>query len=207
MRLSLTTLAIASALPASFAAPTPAPEQLPRGLIDGLLSTVINLVGDVLGGLNSLDSVVPVGHRNAFLSSLDHVKPTTRPTNIDDAIAREGSIWRSSNTDADFYVAVTKQVGSGLVDDASLGKALNGGPPVGEDSTSNNNPRPSKRIYPRIGQDDTVYTIPEDALRQAIFIPKDFTYGAKPPVIFVTATGTYGGSVFGHNLRKQLAGR
>ncbi|KAK8070994.1 hypothetical protein PG997_011197 [Apiospora hydei] len=41
-------------------------------------------------------------------------------------------------------------------------------------------------------------------LRAALHIPAGFTYGAKPPVLLVPGTGSYGGGVFAPNLRKLL---
>ncbi|KAK7972894.1 hypothetical protein PG996_007116 [Apiospora saccharicola] len=79
---------------------------------------------------------------------------------------------------------------------------------TGENSSNNSNPEiePSgaTTIYPRADPRDAPYSLPEAQLRAALYIPAGFTYGAKPPVIFVPGTGSYGGSVFAPNLRKLL---
>jgi hypothetical protein len=87
-----------------------------------------------------------------------------------------------------------------------LNTVLTGGLPVGENSVNNNNPPPPSSIYPRKDASDAPYSLSEEALRKAIYIPAGFTYGAKRPVLFVPGTASYGGSNFATNIRKLLTG-
>ena len=61
-------------------------------------------------------------------------------------------------------------------------------------------------IYPVHTPGDATYEHPEDRLRSAIFIPKEFKYGkaGKTPVILVPGTGSYAGEAFKHNFAKLL---
>ena len=53
---------------------------------------------------------------------------------------------------------------------------------------------------------DAVYSLREEDLRSAIFMPTDFKFGnnGKTPVILVPGTGSYGGEAFEHNFAKLL---
>lgn len=46
------------------------------------------------------------------------------------------------------------------------------------------NPKPRQNIYPKSAK-DAPYSVPELALRSAIYIPSNFTYGRKAPVILI----------------------
>jgi hypothetical protein len=124
-------------------------------------------------------------------------------------MAWHSSIWASPTGRTDFYAAIATQVAVGLgpLLDDTLKVALVGGLPAGENNINNNNPKPPSKIYPKKENGDAPYSLSEDALRQAIYIPPGFTYGKKPPVIFVPGTGSYGGINFASNLRKLLTGK
>ncbi|OIW28817.1 alpha/beta-hydrolase [Coniochaeta ligniaria NRRL 30616] len=112
------------------------------------------------------------------------------------------SIWSSGNTN--FYVGVKAQIDANVsVPDISADLVA---PYTPLGSTNNNNPKnPEKSIYPKKGKSDAPYSQSEQDLRSAIFIPPSFTYGQKPPLIFVPGTGTYGGEVYTDNLLKLLS--
>jgi hypothetical protein len=225
MRLSFQSLALLSILPGSLAAPAPVPEPSAvaapapiatpapvvdevqsldeRQLLNKLLPGVGSLVGNLLGDVNQ---AVKEGDATKVLDILSQLQPTTRPTNIEAAIARQSQIWASPTTRTDFFAAVATQIAGGLVLDGTLKAALNGGLPFGENSINNNNP-PISGIYPKKDAADAPYTLSESALRQALFIPPSFTYGEKRPVIFVPGTASYGGTNFASNLRKLLTGK
>jgi hypothetical protein len=222
MRLSVTFLAVLGLLPLSLAAPaavsapiseaTPAPAPLEvvsieeRQLLDG----VLGLVGGIVGGLiDDLKSAVAAANSAGVVSALVQIKPKARPTAVSEVMARQSSIWASPTGRTDFYPAIATQVAVGLgpLLDDTLNVLLTGGLPSGEDSINNNNPKPPTRIYPQKEGGDAPYSLSEDALRKAIFIPPGFTYGKKPPVLFVPGTGAYGGSNFASNLRKLLTGQ
>jgi hypothetical protein len=74
-----------------------------------------------------------------------------------------------------------------------------------ENSQSNKNTaEPQSPVYPKKSNSAASYSIPEAQLREAIYIPATFTYGQKPPTIFVPGTGAVGGINFASNLRKLL---
>ncbi|CAO2649711.1 Nn.00g010030.m01.CDS01 [Neocucurbitaria sp. VM-36] len=214
-------LVLLSLLSSSLAAPAPAPTPIfapeptaapslavainaatleERQLLEGALSGVSSLIGNV-------QSAVAAKNPTAILDALVKISPTSRPTDIAGCISRQSSIWASPNTRSDFFQAIATQVANGLVLDGTLNTALNGGLPVGENNINNNNPKPSSVIFPKKDPADAPYSLSEDALRKAIYIPSGFTYGAKRPVIFVPGTGAYGGSSFGNNIRKLLTGK
>lgn len=216
---SFTFLAVFSLLPLSLAVPAPAPiaasaptvdeaaritleeRQLLPNLVSGLLQSVTGLLKEV-------DSAVAAGNPSAVSSALVLIQPTAKPTAVSQVLAQQKSVW-ASPTRTDIFGAIATQVANGLGPalDGTLGTALQGGRPVGENSVTNNN-KAIAGLYPRkAGTTDAPYSVPEADLRAAIYIPTHFTYGAKTPVLFVPGTGAYGGSNFVNNLRKLLTGQ
>ncbi|PHH62998.1 hypothetical protein CDD81_6423 [Ophiocordyceps australis] len=55
-------------------------------------------------------------------------------------------------------------------------------------------------VYPQKADKDAPYSLSEQQLRSAIFIPKEYTYGKKPPVVLVLATGFSGYSSFSSSM-------
>jgi hypothetical protein len=191
--------------------PTPAPSLddavslTDRQLLPGLLSGLNGVVSSLLGNVNS---AVKANNPSAAVTALVKITPFTRPTDIPDAISRASKVWASPTGRTDFYAAVATQVAVGLgpLLDGTLSTALNGGLPVGENSINNDNPAPKNKIYPSKNSSDAPYSLSEDTLRKAIFIPSTFTYGKKRPLLMLPGTGSYGGSTFANNLRKLLTG-
>jgi hypothetical protein len=224
MRYGLSSLALLSLLPSALAAPAPiaapvaAPQPTPApSLDDAATLEERQLLGNLLSGLNgavtgllgNINSAVAAKNPGAINSALVKIKAANRPTDIPDAISRASKVWASPTGRTDIYAAIATQVAVGLgpLLDGTLNTALTGGLPVGENSINNNNPKPSSTIYPRKESGDAPYSLSEDALRKAIYIPSGFTYGTKRPVIMVPGTGAYGGSNFANNLRKLLTGQ
>ncbi|KAJ4357106.1 hypothetical protein N0V95_002762 [Ascochyta clinopodiicola] len=218
---SFTSLAVLSLLPLSYAAPAPvsAPEITPAPTVDGiptatleerqLLPGLLNgVLGIVSGALKDVNSAVAAGNPLACSSALVKIQPTAKPTNIQQVLSKQSSIW-ASPTRSDIYGGIATQVANGLgpVLDGTLSTALTGGLPVGENSVSNNN-KAVAGLYPRKPKTtDAPYSVSEAALRAAIYFPPGYTYGKKTPVLFVPGTGSYGGSTFANNLRKLLTGK
>lgn len=223
---SFTSLAILGLLPVSLAAPAPAavsaPEITPVPTVDEAATVTIeerqlqlipNLVNGVLGivsgALKDVNSAVAAGNPSACSSALVKIQPTAKPTNIQQVLSQQSQIWASS-TRSNIYGGIATQVANGLGPsiDGTLGTALQGGLPVGENSISNNNPKASTALYPKKpNTKDASYSVSEAALRAAIYIPPGFTYGSKTPVLFVPGTGAYGGTNFANNLRKLFTGQ
>lgn len=69
-----------------------------------------------------------------------------------------------------------------------------------------NSHEPKEKIYPKKGSDNVQYSIGEDQLRSALYIPPQFEYenGNKTPVILVPGTGATGGSTYASNFAKLL---
>lgn len=61
---------------------------------------------------------------------------------------------------------------------------------------SSRNPDPPTSIYPRRESCDPAYSVPEQKLRSAIYIPKTFTYGNKTPVVLFPGSGSTGYMTF-----------
>lgn len=74
------------------------------------------------------------------------------------------------------------------------------------DYPTSNNPvlTPDKQFYNRVSG-DAPFSVPEDQLRAAIYLPPSFTYGKKQPVIMSPGTGSTGFSAFTPNMGKLLA--
>ncbi|KAJ0312416.1 hypothetical protein COL5a_002096 [Colletotrichum fioriniae] len=188
-------------------------DAAPAGLLDGLgvVTQLLALPTDYVSSLTGVLGTKPGSGVGAGV------------LNVGDLQTKLGSIWNTGST-GDFYGKLQKQIGQGLVPNnllssfqGLLGTGLLGSldlannankliaPLNGIDSTSNNNPvNPAKPVYPKKDASDASYTLSEQQLRQAIYIPQTFTYGQKPPVIFIPGTGVYGGETFSPNLLKLL---
>lgn len=73
-----------------------------------------------------------------------------------------------------------------------------------ESSTDSINLRPAPGIYPKADPNDAPYSLSESDLRKVIYIPFDFTYGQKEPIIFLPGSGARGGPNFAGNLAKLV---
>jgi len=72
-----------------------------------------------------------------------------------------------------------------------------------QSSTKNINLRqPITPVYPKADPADAPYSLSEKQLREVLFIPLDYTYGRKPPVIFLPGSGALAGQNFGPNYGK-----
>ncbi|OJD35633.1 lipase b precursor [Diplodia corticola] len=171
------------------AIPAPVPENGleeldKRQLLSGILTTLDGLTDPT-----------------AILSQLKLVQPASKPTSVEEAQSRLEQVY--SATPTNIYKNVANQISEGLTT-MTINEAL-GILTTGENSQTNNNLRdPATPIYPQKSPSDAPYSLSEQQLRQAIYIPPAFTYGQKPPVIFVPGTGAYGGINFASNLRKLL---
>ena len=218
---SLISLAILSILPLSFAAPAlvSAPEVVPALTVDDVPTAAIeerqpqlipNLVKGIIdvvsGALKDVDNAVAAGNPTALRNALGKIQPTAKPTNIQQVLQQQESIW-ASPTRSNIYGGIATQVANGLgpILGGTLKTALQGGLPVGENNVNNDNPEATAILYPKKqGTNDAPYSVSEALLRAAIYIPPSFTYGKKTPVLFVPGTGSYGGTNFANNLRKLL---
>lgn len=148
-------------------------------------------------------SAADSGNQTGVLSGLLANKPKKPAPKTEDELRLSlASVWSTGNTN--FYLGVMAQIDANISIPDLSADVVAPYSPLG--STNNNNPRdPTKAIYPQKSESDAPYSLSEDDLRSAIFIPPSFTYGQKPPLIFVPGTGAYGGEVFAHNLLKLLS--
>ncbi|KAL0938454.1 lipase b precursor [Colletotrichum truncatum] len=186
-------------------------DSAPAGLLDGvtqLLTLPTNYVQLLSGILNTQ----PSGGAQVLDAA--------------DLQSKLGSIWNTNQGGSgDFYGNIKKQINlnivpsgvlpgfrgllgeGGLLGNLNLASIANKllAPINSIDSSNNVNPlNPANPVYPKKNSADAPYTLTEQQLRQAIFIPKTFTYGQKPPVIFIPGTGVYAGETFSANLLKLL---
>ncbi|ORY55839.1 uncharacterized protein BCR38DRAFT_414699 [Pseudomassariella vexata] len=170
-----------------------------RGLLKGISSGLKGLlpakdIGSLLDDITDPQSV---------LSVLEGVEATAAPNSIQQAQSTLQAIY--SATPTNLYKNVAKQIQAGLgpskihqvASDLRAGK--------GENCQTNHNPiNPREPIYPKKSLQDAPYSLSEEKLRGAIFIPPNFTYGQKPPTVFVPGSGSYGSINFASNLGKLL---
>jgi hypothetical protein len=229
MRLTSASLALIGLVPLALAAPAPAAAPVPEitpapapvhvaieerqllgGVVGGLVGGLVGLIDGVAAGLiNDVEKAVSALDPAGVVSALVQIEPKARPTAVSQVLSRQSAIWASPTGRKDIYPAIATQVAVGLgpLLDDTLQVVLGGGFATGENSIDNNNPKPPTTIYPRKESGDAPYSLSQEALRKAIFIPPGFTYGKKPPVLFVPGTGSYGGTTFSGNLRKLLTGK
>ncbi|GME50291.1 hypothetical protein GTA08_BOTSDO07677 [Neofusicoccum parvum] len=175
--------------------PAPVPQDELNSPVDAELLDKRQLLSGILGALDGLTDPA------AILSQLQKAKPTSTPTSVQQAQDRIRQIY--SATPTNIYKNIANQIAAGLTT-MTITEAL-GILTTGENSQTNSNPRnPTTPIYPQKAPGDAPYSLSEQALRAAIYIPPSFTYGRKPPTILVPGTGSYGGINFASNLRKLL---
>jgi len=199
----------------SNAAPTPARQEADLkerqllSVVDGLLTGV---VGTVVSDLNSLPSSTTgtAGYATA-LELLQSVTPTASPTSPEQAISALSSIYKASPTPNNLYAALAEQVAEGLTgEDVNSVVSFLDGALTGENSEVNvNTKNPSITVYPQASASDAPYDLTEAQLREVIYIPDTFQYGAPgapQPVILVPGTGDTGYTTFAGNYIPVLQG-
>lgn len=182
-----------------------------------LLSTVI-LFAQVALGLPTTTSGPERQNDARTIKLIPFGNSTLReaPKSGSELQSRLDSIWDSTTTTGTFWDKVVLQAHQSIlpgqgVDISYIDKpdtitdALVG-PTDPRDSFSNlNNPDVPGVHYPRFSDADPYYTIPEAALRAAIYLPPGFTESTnRQVVLFVPGTGSYGYETFGANLLKVI---
>lgn len=173
----------------------------------GFLGAATGLLG-LDSALKLIDDVTDPVLKLDILSRIQPAKtPPTSPEQVQ-SIVRDAFGLLPPNLNK----AAAKLIGAGL-GATNVASVVTGALETGENNPNNvHNPDPPRTnttssnngIYPSADPRDAPYSLPEAQLRAALYIPESFTYGAKPPVIFVPGTGSYGGSAFAPNLRKLL---
>ncbi|KAK4547442.1 hypothetical protein LTR36_001098 [Oleoguttula mirabilis] len=180
-----------------------------RGLVSGL---PIGVLGSVISELNSL-SPTATGTANyvSALTALASCSPTTAPTAVTQALSSLSAIYEATPTPNNLYAAIAMQIEEGLVGgDAATFLTSAEGALSGENSETNSNTaKPSITVYPKANSSDAPYDLTEAQLREVIYIPSTFKYGANgapQPVILMPGTGSSGYLTFIGNYIPLLQG-
>ncbi|KAI3400708.1 hypothetical protein diail_1917 [Diaporthe ilicicola] len=208
MRSGPIAIALAGLAGSAIAAPAPGPQITPAPSLAELEER--DLIGGLLGGvlgpvLSDVNSAVSAGDMVALTSAMRNVTATATPTDISHASATLAAIQSASPANIMEFTAAL--AANGLVAnsiDSLLTSVL--GQFTGANSLTNSNANPKTPVYPKKGACDAPYSLSETALRQAIHIPSNFTYGSKPPVILFPGTGNTGYQTFSGNLIPLLTG-
>ncbi|KAI9649526.1 hypothetical protein NHQ30_002104 [Ciborinia camelliae] len=223
---------IALAAPAPVPAPFPKPLTLTNpitGLVSGIASGVLDIgslssaipavLTDVADVLTAVDAVVG-SIANGTVSGTDvpvlvkklfsAVKPTAAPTSISQAQEWAASIWGVSDPSAsptppaNIVVNALELVLDGFT--SSDLQAVVSGASSSYNSVNNvNDPVPSEKSFYNNVDGNAPFSVDEDTLRAAIYIPSGFTWGKKQPVVMSPGTGAYGYVSFASNIGKLLA--
>lgn len=130
---------------------------------------------------------------------LSRIRPAARPQSIAEAAAGVTKITNANPGDIFRNGAEILLNGFTPADFATIAQAY-----LVESNTNNINLRPAvPPVFPRNGPNDAPYSLSEQQLRRAIYIPPDYQYGrGPPPVIFLPGTGALSGQNFGPNFAK-----
>ncbi|CVK86017.1 related to lipase B precursor [Fusarium mangiferae] len=177
-----------------------------RQALNGIFNGVDNALAVTVSGLlDELSDALSKGDREKTLDTLQKLKPTKKPKSVADASSITERVAKSEPDNIVEYSArlIANGIVSGSTDDLmgyaqGLGSVENG--------SDNQNPDPPKSIYPKAASCDAPYTVSEDKLRSAIYIPDTFTYGEKLPVILFPGTGSTGWTAFRGSFIPLLTG-
>lgn len=151
---------------------------------------------------SSLDAAVAAangfavsGAGTAYLSIYGAIKPSATPDTISAVIAAA-----AFSTPTPILAATLDATLKGLsiYDKAALLSS--------NSSASPNNPtlNPKEPIFPKSQANDAPYSLSEAQLRSTLHFPAHFTYGQKPPVLFVPGAGVPTNMTYRSNLFKLL---
>ncbi|KAJ1336183.1 hypothetical protein MN608_02931 [Microdochium nivale] len=192
--------AILSVVFMGVAAAVPAPGLL-SGVTSGLTGTLQTTVTKIESQLNDAGIA-----GFTLLAQLGDIKPISTPKSIKDIVS---VLQRIGGVDPTALLGSTVNLvlhGLGPSNLAGVMEQYSDG----VNNENNYNPQePPAPVFPRASTlsrvtVDVAYSFEEAKLRGAIHIPDTFTYGKKPPVILVPATGTKGGFTYQPNLAKLL---
>ncbi|RCI11495.1 hypothetical protein L249_7697 [Ophiocordyceps polyrhachis-furcata BCC 54312] len=135
-----------------------------------------------------LADAVAARDETRFLALLARLREAEKPKTVEETVDRLRRLSTTNPMD-DIVARISHGLFSGslqglLADVVGLTSGVN--------SQDNSNPDPPRPLYPAVGSCDAPYSVPEDRLRAAIYIPPGFTNGRKPPVILVPNTGNTG---------------
>ncbi|KAI7771403.1 hypothetical protein LZL87_010843 [Fusarium oxysporum] len=177
-----------------------------RQALSGLFNSVNNALAVTASGLlDELGDALNKEDREKTLDTLQKLKATKKPKDVGEASSITEKVAKSEPDNIVEYSArlIANGIVSGSTDDL-LGYAQGLG--SAENGNNNQNPDPPKSVFPRAASCDAPYTVSEDKLRSAIYIPDTFTYGKKLPVILFPGTGSTGYTAFRGSFIPLLTG-
>lgn len=162
-----------------------------------LLSVLSQAAGDPSIGQRTSDtasSILPLLHDGTNQSN-----SAADVGSVQDAHGKISQVYSSVDKDSDLLDFVKSLAEGGLIP-LNLVNLLDGYINIGLNSIYNNNPAPPPKqdIYPKKRPGDATYSIPEESLRAAIYIPDSFAYGKnrRKPVILVPGTAIPAGMTY-----------
>jgi hypothetical protein len=205
MRSFIYSLSAATLLATAFSSPTPTqPERLagrqatiPSKITDG------SQLESVIAGLER-DGEIAAQGATVLVSVLEAIIPSPAPASIPDAISSVASVYAAHPTD--FVASAFDLVLNGLTP-SDIVQVVLGFSPIENSDDGNINLIPANPpVYPKKSPEDAPYSVSENTLRSAIYIPLGFTYGKIPPVLLIPGTGVTAGENFAPNFGKLFAG-
>lgn len=160
-----------------------------------------SLIPDVSGVIQSIRSA---GNLDQIHSKLNNLRPQSKPSSVDEAVARLREIHSDAKPKGLLETAAA-YIKDGLISGDSLQNTLAGF--TVENSAFNLNVPALANIFPKKGRKDAFYVQSQEEMQRQIYIPPTFTYGQKPPVILVPGTGARGGNTFSGNMIPLLTGQ
>jgi hypothetical protein len=195
-----------------------------RQALTGLFNGVNNALAVTASGLlDELGDALNKGDREKTLDTLQKLKATKKPKNVGEVSSITKKVAKSEPDNIVEYSArlIANGIVSGSTDDIlgyaqGLGSVENGNnnqyakPSFLHSQPTHlifcRNPDPPKSVFPRAASCDAPYTVSENKLRSAIYIPDTFTYGKKLPVILFPGTGSTGYTAFRGSFIPLLTG-
>ncbi|KAI6758327.1 hypothetical protein HG530_010567 [Fusarium avenaceum] len=193
----------------STAAPSSPNQELEqRRSLSDIVNGVDNAFSATISGLlGSLREAIGSGDRQKTLDTLQKLKSTKKPKDVGEASKVLKAVVDSKPKDIVEYTG--RLIANGIMtgDTADLFSYAQGlfSPENGSDN-ENRDPPTGESVYPQVSKCDAPYTVPEEKLRAAIYIPETFTYGKLPPVILFPGTGSTGFIAFRGNFIPLLKG-
>jgi len=201
MRSSTSVALIGAALAGlSSSSPTPTtPQQVNKVAVRQLLGAITNSA-QLSSSMSAFqaDASDAAGAAVVGQAILTQIVPAPGPSSVPQLQAELAQVYSANPHDifaSGANILLNGLAGGDLVD---IGKAY-----TVESNTMNvNTMNPNPPIYPKADSNDAPYSLTENQLRQVIYIPPNFTYGNKTPVLFLEGTASVSGETFGPNFGK-----
>lgn len=138
-------------------------------------------LNSIISGLEADGTELALG-ASVFLDLASAIVPAPNPTAIAAEISSVASVYKAHPTFA--FESALNLISAGLTPTDAY-DLLTQSSPIENSSDNNNSINPSPPVYPSAAKGDAPYSQSEKKLRSALYIPRGFTYGKVPPLIFV----------------------